>query len=108
MLRESDNRITYFARSNFRNEQKTFGIKRADRRAHMYVIGKTGTGKSTLTETLIRQDIENGEGLALLDPHGDLVENVLRAVPENRKADLIYFNVADNARPLGFNPLESV
>ena len=74
----------------------------------MYVIGKTGTGKSTLLETLIRQDIENGEGLALLDPHGDLVEKVLRSVPENRKGDLIYFNVPDRANPLGFNPLERV
>src|SRR5438094_222102 len=105
---ESDNRITYFARTNFRNEYKRFGIKRSDRRAHMYVIGKTGTGKSTLIETLIRQDIENGEGLALLDPHGDLVEKVLSAVPENRKADLIYFNVPDRANPLAFNPLELV
>jgi len=59
-------------------------------------------------ENLIRQDIQNGEGLALLDPHGDLVEKVLAAIPENRKAALIYFNVADNARPLGLNPLESV
>src|SRR5258705_224755 len=81
-----------FAQTNFRNEAKIFGVKKTDRRAHMYVIGKTGTGKSTLLETLIRQDIENGEGLALLDPHGDLVEKVLCAVPENRKADLIYFN----------------
>jgi hypothetical protein len=108
MLGESDNRVTYFARTNFRNEQKTFGIKRADRRAHMYVIGKTGTGKSTLLETLIRQDMKNGEGLALLDPHGDLVEKVLAAIPNERKRDLIYFNVADSKNPLGFNPLESI
>src|SRR5439155_2915563 len=78
------------------------------RRAHMYIIGKTGTGKSTLLETLIRQDIQNGEGLALLDLHGDLVEEVSAAAPETRKADLIYFNVADRSNPLGFNPLESV
>jgi hypothetical protein len=108
MTRRSEETITYFARTNFRNEQKIFGIKRTDRRAHMYVIGKTGTGKSTVLETLIRQDIENGEGLALLDPHGDLVEKVLRAVPENRKGDLIYFDVPDRASALGFNPLESV
>src|SRR5215468_864770 len=106
MLRELDNRITYFARTNFRNERKAFGIKRADRRSHIYVIGKTGTGKSTLLETLSRQDIVNGEGLALLDPHGDLVEKVLRAVPDKNKGDLIYFNVPEN--PLGFNPLEKV
>src|SRR3989442_15697809 len=108
MNRDSDNRITAFAQTNFRNHRKTFGIKRADRRSGMYVIGKTGTGKSTLLETLIRQDIENGEGLALLDPHGDLVEKVLLAVPENRKGDLIYFNVPDRANALAFNPLEKV
>jgi type IV secretory pathway TraG/TraD family ATPase VirD4 len=108
MLRELENRITYFAKTNFRNEEKRFGIKRADRRAHVYALGKSGTGKSTLLETLIRQDIENGEGLALLDPHGDLVETVLKAVPEKRKHDLIYFNVPDRGNPLGFNPLERV
>src|SRR5438093_1013428 len=107
-MQEAPNQITYFARTNFRNEQKTFGIKRADRRAHMYVIGKTGTGKSTLLETLIRHDVECGEGLALLDPHGDLVEKVLSAVTEKRRNDLIYFNVADYRNPLGFNPLENV
>ena len=103
-----DNRITYFAKTNFRNEAKPFGIKRAERRAHMYVIGKTGTGKSTLLETLIGQDIKNREGLVLLDPHGDLVEKVLGAIPESRKGDLIYFNVADTKKPLGFNPLENI
>jgi len=108
MATDSENPVTYFAKTNFRNEAKPFGIKRPDRRAHMYVIGKTGTGKSTLLETLIRQDIENGEGLALLDPHGDLVEKVLAGIPGSRKTDLIYFNVADSVRPLGFNPLEGV
>src|SRR6266850_5279551 len=104
----TDNRITYFAQTNFRNERKPFGIKKRDRGAHMYVIGKTGTGKSTLLETLIGQDIKNGEGLALLDPHGDLVEKILKAIPDERKNDLIYFNVADIKNPLGFNPLENV
>src|SRR5262245_37319097 len=108
MFGDLDNRVTYIGQTNFRNERKMFGIKRADRRAHMYVIGMTGTGKSTLLETLIKQDMENGEGLALLDPHGDLVEKVLRAVPDKRKGDLIYFNVPDRANALGFNPLESV
>src|SRR5215471_6494507 len=108
MLADRDNQITYFAQTNFRNERKAFGIKKVDRRAHMYVVGKTGTGKSTLLETLILQDIENGEGLALLDPHGDLVEKVLREVPDKRKGDLIYFNVPDRGNALGFNPLEKV
>src|SRR5437588_5316261 len=103
----SDNRITALAVTNFRNDRRRFGIKRADRRAHMYIIGKTGTGKSTLIANLARQDLVHGEGFALLDPHGDLVEQVLRAVPEERRADLIYFNVPDTAQSLAFNPLES-
>ena len=61
--------INFFAKTNFRNQERVFGIKRDDRRRHMYVIGKTGTGKSTLLQTMIQQDIQNGEGLALLDPH---------------------------------------
>src|ERR1041385_7456983 len=107
-MEPTDNRVTFFARTNFRNQRKAFGIKRADRRAHMYVIGKTGTGKSTLLETLIRQDMENSEGVALLDPHGDLVEKVLQAVPKHRREDVTYFNVPDGTNPVGFNPLERV
>jgi energy-coupling factor transporter ATP-binding protein EcfA2 len=108
MSQDIENPITFIGKTNFRNEQKLFGIRRADRRAHMYIIGKTGTGKSTLLETLIRQDIRSGEGLLLIDPHGDLVEKVLARIPEHRKDDLIYFNVPDSAAPLGFNPLERV
>lgn len=105
---EYDNPITYFAQTNFRNEFKPFGIKQTDRLAHMYIIGKTGTGKSTLLETLIRQDIESGCGLALLDPHGDLAERVLASIPEDKRDNLIYFNVPDHAGVLGFNPLQRV
>ncbi|MGD0156183.1 MAG: type IV secretion system DNA-binding domain-containing protein [Terracidiphilus sp.] len=98
-------RIAFFARTNFRNERRTFGINRADRRAHMYVIGKTGTGKSTLLETLISQDITHGEGVALIDPHGDFAERVLHNIPRERKGDVLYFDpVAPD--PLSFNPLE--
>jgi type IV secretory pathway TraG/TraD family ATPase VirD4 len=103
-----DGRLTYFAKTNYHSNERVFGIRQADRRAHMYILGKTGTGKSTLLETLIRQDLKAGVGLALLDPHGDLVEKVLACVPEERRADLIYFNVPDRAHPLGFNPLEHV
>src|SRR3989475_5662913 len=102
-----DSRITAIAQVNFRNDRRRFGIKRADRRAHMYIIGKTGTGKSTLIANLARQALVHGEGFALLDPHGDLVEHVLKFVPEERRPDLIYFNVPDTAHPLAFNPLES-
>src|SRR5437867_5575571 len=93
---------------DFRDDRRRFGIKQADRRAHTYIIGKTGTGKSTLLENLARQDMQCGRGLALIDPHGDIVERLLAAVPDQRKSDLIYFNVPDIAHPLGFNPLESV
>jgi energy-coupling factor transporter ATP-binding protein EcfA2 len=105
---DKENNITFFAETNFRNKQVKFGIKRDDRRAHMYLIGKTGTGKSTLLETLIRQDIVSGQGLALLDPHGDLVEKILTRLPEHRKDDLIYFNVPDHTQALSLNPLESI
>lgn len=85
-----------------------FGIKELDRRAHMYLIGKTGTGKSTLIEHLILQDIKAGRGVALLDPHGDLVERVLSNVPDKRQGDVIYFDVPDPKQGLGFNPLSNV
>src|SRR5947207_3004765 len=100
--------ISFFARTNFRNEGKVFGIRQADRRSHMYIIGKTGTGKTTLLETLILQDIIAGRGVALLDPHGDLVERIRRQVPAAREPDLIYFDVPNAGRPVAFNPLESV
>src|SRR5213594_3882269 len=100
--------LTMLGRIGFRDDRRRFGIKQADRRAHTYIIGKTGTGKSTLLENLARQDIESGRGLALLDPHGDLVERLVEAMPEKRKPDCIYFNVPDIAHPLGFSPLDSV
>jgi energy-coupling factor transporter ATP-binding protein EcfA2 len=103
---QNDNGITFFARANYHDKRRVFGIRAADRFAHMYVIGKTGSGKSTLLDTLVRQDIKAGHGLALLDPHGDLVERIVAAVPDARRQDVIYFNVPDTARPLGFNPLE--
>lgn len=103
-----DNTISVFAETNWRNQRKGFGIRQSDRRAHMYVIGKTGTGKSTLLATLLKHDLEQGRGVALLDPHGDLVERVKQWIPESRKSDLVYFNVPDSTRVLGFNPLETV
>jgi hypothetical protein len=100
--------IAFFAETNFRNRRTRFGIKLPDRRSHMYVIGKTGVGKSTLLETLINHDLNAGHGLILLDPHGDLVERVLAQVPKDRQSDLIYFNVPDTSRRFGFNPLQNV
>jgi type IV secretory pathway TraG/TraD family ATPase VirD4 len=101
-----DKAITVFAETDFRNERKRFGIRRADRRNHVVVIGRTGMGKSTLLEQFIMQDIQHGEGFALLDPHGDLAQHVLRLIPKQRTDSLIYFDPADRNRPLGLNVLE--
>jgi hypothetical protein len=79
-----------------------------ERRRHLYVIGQTGTGKSTLLLNLIAQDLAAGEGLALLDPHGDLAEAVLMALPRSRNRDFVYLNPADANWPIGFNPLSAV
>lgn len=79
-----------------------------ERRRHLYIVGQTGTGKSTLLQNLIRQDLAAGEGLALLDPHGDLAEAMLGHVPRSRTNDLVYLNPADDERPIGFNPLSQV
>lgn len=100
--------LTVFAQTNFRNEIKKFGIKKKDRRLHTYVIGKTGTGKSTLLENMIIDDINEGRGLAVVDPHGTLIQHVLEFIPESRVDDVIYFNPADHERPVGFNLLENV
>ncbi len=73
-MADNDKDVAYFGRIDFRNSNKLFGIKRRDRRQHMYVIGKTGTGKTAMLNNLIVQDIANGEGLCVVDPHGELVE----------------------------------
>jgi len=101
-----EGKITIFAETNFRDQRKKFGIRKKDRRYHMYVVGKTGVGKSTLLLNMIKQDIENGEGMALLDPHGDLVEKTLNTSPLSRIKDIIYLNPQDKERILYFNPLE--
>lgn len=101
-------RITRFGRTNFRNNGVVFGIKQRDRLSHMHIIGKTGTGKSTLIETLIRQDLVAGEGVALIDPHGDLVDRIAASIPDHRREDVVYLNVPDPAQPYGYNPLRHV
>ena len=101
-----EDRLTFFARADFHNKAQLVGIRQADRFAHMYVLGKTGTGKSTLLETLVRLDIQDGNGLMLLDPHGDLAERIRDAVPEERRDDVIWFDVPDASRPMGLNPME--
>jgi hypothetical protein len=100
--------VTYLGRINFRNDTRLFGVKQADRLLHLYALGKTGTGKTTLLETMIRQDIEDGRGLAVIDPHGDLVERLVACIPVCRRDDLHYLNVPDPAQPFGYNPLKRV
>ncbi|MEJ0021067.1 MAG: type IV secretion system DNA-binding domain-containing protein [Candidatus Doudnabacteria bacterium] len=103
-----DNDITLFAKTNFRNREVSFGIRRDDRRRHMYIIGKTGMGKTTLIENMVIQDIQAGHGVAFVDPHGDSIEKILNYVPSNRVNDVVYLNPADSDFPIAFNPLESV
>lgn len=100
--------ITFFGRTNFRNREVPFGIKKDDRRRHMYIIGKTGMGKTTLMEHMVIQDIRNGHGVCFIDPHGDSVAKILDYVPSNRVNDVIYFNPADLEFPIAFNILEAV
>jgi len=100
--------ISYFARTNFRNRGILFGIKQADRLSHLYMIGKTGVGKSTLIETLARQDLDAGRGFALIDPHGDLVEQIAADLPAELMDRVIYLNAPDPNQPYGYNPLRRV
>jgi len=90
----------------FRGEERIVPILKDDRRRHFYIVGQTGTGKSVLLQEMIRQDIEKGEGVALIDPHGDMAEKILGLIPPGRAEDVIYFNPADFERPLGLNMLE--
>lgn len=108
MEEHDDNRVTYFARSNFRDDRRVFGIRQRDRFAHMYIIGQTGTGKSTLLESMARQDIANGTGFALFDPHGDLVGRVRSLAQKHAPKRLIDFDPAGGALPLSFNPFTGV
>lgn len=101
-------RSTTFARTNARRPYRPVAVQHDDRFAHMYVIGKTGVGKTTLLETLLRHDLMAGHGCALIDPHGDFVARVAAAIPNDRKADVSYVNVADTAQPYGYNPLARV
>ncbi len=100
--------ISLFGITNYHNNFDKFGIKREDRRRHLYCVGKSGSGKSKLLELLIKEDIENGHGVGVLDPHGDLVDNIMEFIPKERIKDVIYFDPADVDFPISFNPLENV
>jgi hypothetical protein len=101
-------KITFFAKTDARGKEVPFGIKAKDRQRHMYVIGKTGMGKSTMLENMAVQDIQNGEGLAFIDPHGATAETLLNYVPEHRVNDVVYFAPFDLDNPVSFNVMEDV
>jgi len=105
---DPDRRITYFAATHTRGKREMFGIRGDDRGKHIYVIGKTGMGKSTMLENMAIQDIQNGEGLAFIDPHGATAEKLLDFVPQNRIKDVVYFAPFDTDHPIGFNIMEDV
>lgn len=100
--------LALFAETTFRNQYRRFGIKTDDRRRHMYLIGKTGMGKSTVLENMIIDDIRAGRGVAVVDPHGDLAEKVIQFIPAHRIQDVIYFNPSDVNYPIAFNVVEQV
>lgn len=102
------NRITYLGETTHRNKMTRFGIKAKDRSKHIYVIGKTGMGKSTLLENMAIQDIQNGEGVAFIDPHGKTAELLLDYIPENRVDDVLYIAPFDLDHPVSFNVMEDV
>ncbi len=98
--------ISLFGKTKFRHTEKIFGIKPDDRRRHMYVVGKTGMGKTNLIQNMAIQDIHAGRGVAIIDPHGELAEECLKAVPSHRIGDVIYFNPSDREFSVGFNLLD--
>lgn len=97
--------ITILGETNYRNQRKRFGIKDFDRQRHVYIVGQTGMGKSTLLLNMLVQDIRRGKGVALIDPHGDLAEQLLDYIPQRRMTDVIYINPADTEYPVGINLL---
>ena len=103
---EEKKEINFFAHTVFKNKDTIFGIKDKDRRRHVWTIGKTGTGKSTLIANMAVDDLKKDKGIAVIDPHGDLSETLLNYIPRHRINDVIYFNPADKDFPINLNPLE--
>lgn len=110
--REKPEEVSFFGRTNYiaalEEKKFIFGMKRVDRRRHLYIIGKSGVGKSKLLELLIRQDIAYGHGLCLMDPHGDVIQDILDFIPEGRVEDVVIIDPTDMAHPVSFNPLQNV
>ncbi len=103
---EGESELTVLGASVFRGQRTVFGIRQDDRRRHIYSIGKTGMGKSTLLENMIFSDIHSGKGLGVIDPHGDLIEAILQFIPKHRSNDVILFDPSDTEYPISFNVLE--
>ncbi len=109
IVSESDKtQISPVAVTNFRGHKSVFGMPRHDRGRHLYIIGQTGVGKSALLELLTIADINNNYGVAIIDPHGDYAQSILRRIPEERINEVIYFNPADTEFPMSFNPMEVI
>ncbi|MEK9209282.1 MAG: DUF87 domain-containing protein [Patescibacteria group bacterium] len=113
IYRQADPReVSFFGRTNYESALEAkkfiFGIKREDRRRHLYIVGKSGVGKSKLLELLMRQDIAHGFGLCFIDPHGDVISNILDFIPENRLEDVVLIDPSDTNFPVSFNPLQNV
>src|SRR3989338_705387 len=104
----NEEKVIYFAKHDYRGQGKTFGIKPNDRSRHVYVVGKTGMGKSTMLENMAIQDIRNGNGLVVIDPHGSFAETLLEFVPESRVKDVLYFAPFELECPVSFNVMEDV
>ena len=105
---QNQNQITPIGKVNFRHDERIFGIYDKDRLGHIYAIGKTGVGKSTLLLNMAISDIERGNGFCIIDPHGDIAESILNYIPQDRIEDVIYFNPADIEFPIALNPLKNV
>ncbi|MFA5062079.1 MAG: type IV secretion system DNA-binding domain-containing protein [Patescibacteria group bacterium] len=108
LMAKIDPNVNFFGLTSFRNQNRKFGIKLDDRRRHMYVVGKTGMGKTTLLENMVLNDIYAGHGVGYIDPHGDTAEKILNYIPANRINDVVYFNPADLDYPIAFNILETI
>jgi type IV secretory pathway TraG/TraD family ATPase VirD4 len=105
---DQSRQVIHLGRVDFRNDRRVFGILGEDRFSHLYCLGKTGTGKSTLLENMALQDLEHGNGFALIDPHGELVDRIAARVPSSRQPDIVYLDASDPSQPYGYNPLRHV
>jgi hypothetical protein len=108
MPEEEKQKVNFFARTQYKNMDSIFGIKDKDRRRHIWVVGKTGTGKSTMIQNMVIDDFKKDRGVGIIDPHGDSCETLLSYIPRHRINDTIYFNPADREFPIHLNPLEVV